>query len=113
MSTAPHLHLAPDAIYPFEPARRKRFARRDFRRARCAAIPATTLRQRPHPLPLLDQLSARYGRSSHPYGSAEPGRSPSISWDLSPHATHARRAATRNQRREAGMPCNYPGFLTR
>ena len=63
MST-PHLHLSPDAIYPFD-------ARGVAKRFRHAAIfgaldslrPGETMRfvNDHDPLPLLDQLRARYG----------------------------------------------------
>ena len=73
----PHLHLSPDAIYPFD-------ARGVAKRFRHAAIfgaldslrPGETMRfvnDHDH-LPLLDQLQARYGeRVDITYRQREPG----------------------------------------
>lgn len=77
MATAPHLHLSPDAIYPFD-------ARGVAKRFRHAAIfgaldslhPGETMRfvNDHDPLPLLDQLSARYGEKvTIRYLQREPG----------------------------------------
>ena len=76
MST-PHLHLSPDAIYPFD-------ARGVAKRFRHAAIfgaldslrPGETMRfvNDHDPLPLLDQLVARYGETvTITYRQREPG----------------------------------------
>ena len=73
----PHLHLSPDAIYPFD-------ARGVAKRFRHAAIfgaldslqPGETMRfANDHdPLPLLDQLLARYGDAvTITYRQREPG----------------------------------------
>ncbi len=73
----PHLHLSPDAIYPFD-------ARGVAKRFRHAAIfgaldslrPGETMRfvNDHDPLPLLDQLQARYGeRVDITYRQREPG----------------------------------------
>ena len=77
MATAPHLPLSPDAIYPFD-------ARGVAKRFRHAAIfgaldslhPGETMRfvNDHDPLPLLDQLSARYGEKiTIRYLQREPG----------------------------------------
>jgi uncharacterized protein (DUF2249 family) len=76
MST-PHLHLSPDAIYPFD-------ARGVAKRFRHAAIfgaldslrPGETMRfvNDHDPLPLLDQLVARYGEAvTITYRQRDPG----------------------------------------
>lgn len=73
----PHQHLSPDAIYPFD-------ARGVAKRFRHAAIfgaldslrPGETMRfvNDHDPLPLLDQLQARYGeRVDITYRQREPG----------------------------------------
>src|SRR5450830_852195 len=66
MATAPHLHLSPDAIYPFD-ARgiAKRFRHGAIFGALDALNPGETMRfvNDHDPLPLLDQLSARYGET--------------------------------------------------
>ncbi len=73
----PHLHLSPDAIYPFD-------ARGVAKRFRHAAIfgaldslrPGETMRfvNDHDPLPLLDQLQARYGeRVDITYRQRDPG----------------------------------------
>ena len=68
MATAPHLHLLPDAIYPFD-ARgiAKRFRHAAIFGALDALTSGETMRfvNDHDPLPLLDQLSARYGEDSH------------------------------------------------
>jgi len=74
---APHLHLSPDAIYPFD-------ARGVAKRFRHAAIFGALDALRPgeamrfvndhDPLPLLDQLAARYGETvSIDYRQRAPG----------------------------------------
>ena len=64
MATAPHLHLSPDALYPFD-ARgiAKRFRHAAIFGALDALNPGETMRfvNDHDPLPLLDQLGARYG----------------------------------------------------
>ena len=77
MSTAPHLHLAPHAIYPFD-ARgvAKRFRHAAIFGALDALHPGETMRfvNDHDPLPLLDQLSARYGEKlTIRYVQREPG----------------------------------------
>jgi uncharacterized protein (DUF2249 family) len=76
MST-PHLHLSPDAIYPFD-ARgiAKRFRHAAIFGALDALRPGETMRfvNDHDPLPLLDQLRARYGEAvSIEYLRREPG----------------------------------------
>ena len=62
----PHLHLSPDAIYPFD-ARgvAKRFRHAAIFGALDALRPGETMRfvNDHDPLPLLDQLRARYGNA--------------------------------------------------
>ncbi|MDA8093161.1 MAG: DUF2249 domain-containing protein [Betaproteobacteria bacterium] len=77
MSTAPHLHLSPDAIYPFD-ARgiAKRFRHAAIFGALDALTAGETMRfANDHdPLPLLDQLRQRYGeRVAIRYVQKEPG----------------------------------------
>jgi uncharacterized protein (DUF2249 family) len=72
-----HLHLSPDALYPFD-ARgiAKRFRHAAIFGALDALRPGETMRfANDHdPLPLLDQLQARYGESVEiRYVSREPG----------------------------------------
>lgn len=59
-----HLHLSPDAVYPFD-ARgvAKRFRHAAIFGALDALLPGETMRfvNDHDPLPLLDQLAARYG----------------------------------------------------
>lgn len=74
---APHLHLSPDAIYPFD-ARgvAKRFRHAAIFGALDALQPGETMRfANDHdPLPLLQQLAARYGESVEiTYRHREPG----------------------------------------
>jgi uncharacterized protein (DUF2249 family) len=76
MST-PHLHLSPDAIYPFD-ARgvAKRFRHAAIFGALDALRPGETMRfvNDHDPLPLLDQLAARYGEAvAITYRHREPG----------------------------------------
>ncbi|HEX6828529.1 MAG TPA: DUF2249 domain-containing protein [Burkholderiales bacterium] len=73
----PHLHLSPDALYPFD-ARgiAKRFRHAAIFGALDALKPGETMRfANDHdPLPLLEQLRARYGESVEiRYVSREPG----------------------------------------
>jgi len=73
----PHLHLSPSAIYPFD-ARgvAKRFRHAAIFGALDALRPGETMRfANDHdPLPLLDQVAARYGdRVSVEYRQREPG----------------------------------------
>ena len=77
MSHAPHLHLSPDAIYPFD-ARgiAKRFRHAAIFGALDALTAGETMRfANDHdPLPLLDQLRQRYGeRVAIRYVQKEPG----------------------------------------
>jgi uncharacterized protein (DUF2249 family) len=77
MSQAPHLHLRPDAIYPFD-ARgiAKRFRHAAIFGALDALQPGETMRfvNDHDPLPLLDQLTHRYGESVRiEYRQREPG----------------------------------------
>jgi uncharacterized protein (DUF2249 family) len=77
MATAPHLHLLPDAIYPFD-ARgiAKRFRHAAIFGALDALNPGETMRfvNDHDPLPLLDQLRVRYGGEvSIRYVQREPG----------------------------------------
>jgi uncharacterized protein (DUF2249 family) len=77
MATAPHLHLSPDALYPFD-ARgvAKRFRHAAIFGALDALNPGETMRfvNDHDPLPLLDQLSARYGEAvTIRYVKREPG----------------------------------------
>ncbi|HUY02342.1 MAG TPA: DUF2249 domain-containing protein [Rhodocyclaceae bacterium] len=66
MATAPHLHLSPDAIYPFD-ARgiAKRFRHGAIFGALDALNSGETMRfvNDHDPLPLLDQLGTRYGET--------------------------------------------------
>jgi uncharacterized protein (DUF2249 family) len=76
MST-PHLHLSPDSIYPFD-ARgvAKRFRHAAIFGALDALHPGETMRfvNDHDPLPLLEQLRARYGeRVGIEYRQREPG----------------------------------------
>lgn len=73
----PHLHLSPDAIYPFD-ARgvAKRFRHAAIFGALDALFPGETMRfvNDHDPLPLLQQLAQRYGESlSITYRQREPG----------------------------------------
>ena len=77
MATAPHLHLLPDAIYPFD-ARgiAKRFRHAAIFGALDAMTSGETMRfvNDHDPLPLLDQLRVRYGEEvSIRYVQREPG----------------------------------------
>jgi uncharacterized protein (DUF2249 family) len=79
MAAAPHLHLhlSPDAIYPFD-ARgvAKRFRHAAIFGALDALNPGETMRfvNDHDPLPLLDQLALRYGdRVTIRYVQREPG----------------------------------------
>jgi uncharacterized protein (DUF2249 family) len=77
MATAPHLHLSPDALYPFD-ARgiAKRFRHSAIFGALDALNPGETMRfiNDHDPLPLLDQLALRYGdKVSIRYVQREPG----------------------------------------
>ena len=77
MATAPHLHLLPDAIYPFD-ARgiAKRFRHAAIFGALDALTSGETMRfvNDHDPLPLLDQLRLRYGEEvSIRYVQREPG----------------------------------------
>lgn len=74
---APHLHLSPDAIYPFD-ARSvaKRFRHAAIFGALDALHPGETMRfvNDHDPLPLLDQLATRYGKTvTITYRQREPG----------------------------------------
>ncbi|HMM87014.1 MAG: DUF2249 domain-containing protein [Gammaproteobacteria bacterium] len=76
MSTV-HLHLSPDAIYPFD-ARgiAKRFRHAAIFGALDALHPGETMRfvNDHDPLPLLDQLARRYGETvAVTYRQREPG----------------------------------------
>jgi uncharacterized protein (DUF2249 family) len=66
MAAQPHLHLSPDAIYPFD-ARgiAKRFRHAAIFGALDALTPGETMRfvNDHDPLPLLQQLQARYGEN--------------------------------------------------
>jgi uncharacterized protein (DUF2249 family) len=77
MATAPHLHLLPDAIYPFDArAIAKRFRHAAIFGALDALTSGETMRfvNDHDPLPLLDQLSARYGEAvTIRYVKREPG----------------------------------------
>jgi uncharacterized protein (DUF2249 family) len=73
----PHLHLSPDAIYPFD-ARgvAKRFRHAAIFGALDALHPGETMRfvNDHDPLPLLQQLAQRYGESlAITYRQREPG----------------------------------------
>lgn len=73
----PHLHLSPEAIYPFD-ARgvAKRFRHAAIFGALDALRPGETMRfvNDHDPLPLLDQLAARYGDAvAITYRQREPG----------------------------------------
>ena len=73
----PHLHLSPDALYPFD-ARgiAKRFRHAAIFGALDALQPGETMRfvNDHDPLPLLGQLQARYGeRVAIEYRRREPG----------------------------------------
>lgn len=73
----PHLHLSPSAIYPFD-ARgiAKRFRHAAIFGALDALQPGETMRfSNDHdPLPLLEQIAARYGeRVAVEYRQREPG----------------------------------------
>lgn len=73
----PHLHLTPEAIYPFD-ARgiAKRFRHAAIFGALDALRPGETMRfANDHdPLPLLEQIAARYGdKVSITYRQREPG----------------------------------------
>ena len=73
----PHLHLSPDAIYPFD-ARgvAKRFRHAASFGALDALFPGETMRfvNDHDPLPLLQQLAQRYGESvTITYRQREPG----------------------------------------
>jgi uncharacterized protein (DUF2249 family) len=73
----PHLHLSPSAVYPFD-ARgvAKRFRHAAIFGALDALQPGETMRfTNDHdPLPLLDQIAARYGaRVRTEYRQREPG----------------------------------------
>jgi uncharacterized protein (DUF2249 family) len=75
--SAPHLHLSPDAIYPFD-ARgvAKRFRHAAIFGALDALRPGETMRfANDHdPLPLLEQIAQRYGdRVAVEYLRREPG----------------------------------------
>ena len=77
MSHAAHLHLSPDAIYPFD-ARgiAKRFRHAAIFGALDALHPGETMRfvNDHDPLPLLEQLATRYGESvAVRYQQREPG----------------------------------------
>ncbi len=73
----PHLHLSPDALYPFD-ARgiAKRFRHAAIFGALDALTPGETMRfcNDHDPLPLLDQLQRRYGPTVEiSYVQREPG----------------------------------------
>ncbi|MCC6379148.1 MAG: DUF2249 domain-containing protein [Burkholderiales bacterium] len=74
---APHLHLNADAIYPFDArAIAKRFRHAAIFGALDALHPGETMRfvNDHDPLPLLDQLVARYGETvTIQYRQREPG----------------------------------------
>ena len=77
MSQAAHVHLSPDAIYPFD-ARgvAKRFRHAAIFGALDALNPGETMRfvNDHDPLPLLDQLAARYADAvTVRYVQREPG----------------------------------------
>ena len=73
----PHVHTSPDAIYPFDArAIAKRFRHAAIFGALDALHPGETMRfvNDHDPLPLLDQLAARYGEAvSIEYRQREPG----------------------------------------
>ena len=77
MTVQPHLHLRADAIYPFDArAIAKRFRHAAIFGALDALYPGETMRfvNDHDPLPLLDQLAARYGEAvSIEYRQREPG----------------------------------------
>jgi uncharacterized protein (DUF2249 family) len=77
MTVQPHLHLRADAIYPFDArAIAKRFRHAAIFGALDALHPGETMRfvNDHDPLPLLDQLAARYGEAvSIEYRQREPG----------------------------------------
>ena len=77
MSSTPHLHLHTDAIYPFDArAIAKRFRHAAIFGALDALHPGETMRfvNDHDPLPLLDQLVARYGDAvSIEYRQRDPG----------------------------------------
>jgi uncharacterized protein (DUF2249 family) len=77
MTAQPHLHLRADAIYPFDArAIAKRFRHAAIFGALDALHPGETMRfvNDHDPLPLLDQLAARYGEAvSIEYRQREPG----------------------------------------
>jgi len=77
MTGEPHLHLRADAIYPFDArAIAKRFRHAAIFGALDALHPGETMRfvNDHDPLPLLDQLAARYGEAvSIEYRQREPG----------------------------------------
>lgn len=77
MDPTPHLHLQADAIYPFDArAIAKRFRHAAIFGALDALHPGETMRfvNDHDPLPLLDQLVARYGDAvSIAYRQREPG----------------------------------------
>ena len=73
----PHLHLSPDQVYPFD-ARgiAKRFRHAAIFGALDALVPGETMQfvNDHDPLPLLDQLRARYGQAvAIEYQQREPG----------------------------------------
>ncbi len=77
MASAPHLHLLPDSIYPFD-ARgvAKRFRHAAIFGALDALNPGETMRfvNDHDPLPLLEQLTMRYGEAiTIRYLQREPG----------------------------------------
>jgi uncharacterized protein (DUF2249 family) len=77
MASAPHLHLTPEALYPFD-ARgiAKRFRHSAIFGALDALNPGETMRfiNDHDPLPLLDQLALRYGGNvTVRYVQREPG----------------------------------------
>ena len=77
MTVQPHLHLRADAIYPFDArAIAKRFRHAAIFGALDALHPGETMRfvNDHDPLPLLDQLRARYGDAvSIEYRQRDPG----------------------------------------
>ena len=77
MNHTPHLHHHADAIYPFDArAIAKRFRHAAIFGALDALHPGETMRfvNDHDPLPLLDQLAARYGEAvSIEYRQREPG----------------------------------------
>jgi uncharacterized protein (DUF2249 family) len=77
MQAQPHVHLSADRIYPFD-ARgiAKRFRHAAIFGALDALMPGETMRfvNDHDPLPLLEQLSARYGEAlAISYRQREPG----------------------------------------